>query len=782
MHLSDCSVIPGSNQRPEVKVISVIVPAYNSAATIELCIRSLQQQTWPAEQVEIIIVDDGSSDQTADLAEAMGVTVLRASHRGPAAARNLGVQHARGTIILFTDADCEADQHWIEEMSRPIRENSDVAGVKGIYRTRQTSLAARFAQIEFEDRYRKLAKSQYIDFVDSHAAAFRREVFEEVGGFDLKFPVANNEDVELSYKIAQAGHKMVFTDQAIVYHRHPGTVRKYLATKLSRGYWRIKVYQKFPQKMMSDSYTPQSLKLEIVFAGLTLAFLGLAVWNLVLLKVAAITAVAFLFCTLPFVWFALRRDVSVGLWAPALLFGRSLVFAIGVVAGTLSKRRGDILLPSLLVAADVLSCGLGLLVAYWFRVTAIDSMLPRFDHPVDVYLALLPFIVGIWVAVFHSRGLYRAGWVRSPLTEYMTIMQSVALVVLIVIACSFFIKWDFSRSVIIIYWLTATLLALATRTLVRNIQRPMVEKGYYSIRAVLVGSGDTAQIVITRLNALYDSVYRFVGIVDDDPASVQALGLPYLGPLKELVRIIETNDIDEVLIANPQLTHRDTLDVIARTDHTGVSFKVVSDLFDIMSSSASFDTVVNLPVVDFRETRSYWVRNLLKRVMDVGIGLCLALLTSPLILLSVLALKRLGTQPALMQQPMVGYQGKLFMMYRLRCNPEAPGAYGRLSRFLQNHHLDELPQIWNVISGSMSLVGPRPELQEIVKLYDEWQRRRLLLKPGVTGLWQIYGRKNRPLHEDLELDFYYLKNYSLTLDLSIMLRTIPAVFIGRGRI
>ncbi|MBN2054774.1 sugar transferase [bacterium] len=761
--------------------VSVIIPAYNAESTISACVTALLNQTCDAGSYEVIIVDDGSTDATAAQAEKLGARVVRLEHQGPAMARNQGVAVAKGDIVLFTDADCEADPRWVELMLQPFLRDDSVTGVKGVYRTRQRSIAARFAQVEFEDRYRRLAKADSIDFVDSHAAAFRRDVFTSVGGFDPSFPVANNEDVDLSYKIAKAGHRMVFTDRAFVYHKHPEGVRDYLRTKLLRGYWRMKVYQRFPGKMVSDSYTPQSLKLEILLSGLVLVFLFLGIWRSGFLTAAAVAAGLFFLCTVPFTLFAARRDPLVALVSPMLLFARSLVFAFGVAAGILSKKRGDILIPLLLFLADLVSCIGGLVIAYYIRIMILAPLLPRFDHPLRIYLALAPFILLIWFAVFQTRNLYNPGWVRTPLSEYVKVLQCASQVALVIIACSFFIKWDFSRPMVVLFWLISSTLAIATRSIVRRVQRPMLDKGYNTIKALVVGTGDTATMVINRLSSVGMSGYRFIGLVDDTPPRAEVgRTIPYLGDLGQLVEIITRENVDEVLIANPTLSHQATLDLIARCDHTGVRFKVVSDVFNILVRGANMDEVVQLPVVDLREEGNSWVRRGLKALLDMVLGLVLAILATPLALLAAGLLRMYGRR-WLRVQTMMGMNGRLFGMYRLDCDPAAAGFAGRLSRFLEHKHLDEVPQLLNVLRGEMSLVGPRPELQEIVKGYEEWQRRRLSVKPGITGLWQIYGRSDRPLHEDLEYDFYYIKNYSFILDLSILIKTLPILLVGRRK-
>jgi len=312
-------------------MISIIIPAYNAAQTLPACLEALHRQTQPPD--EIIVVDDGSQDQTAQVAQAHGAQVLAQPHQGPAAARNLGIRQARGDIALLADADCEPVPTWVAEMMRPFAD-SRVVGVKGSYRTHQQERVARLAQCEFEERYDRLERLETIDFIDTYAAAFRLAVLREMGGFDPAFPHANNEDVDLSYRMARAGCRLMFNRQAVVYHRHANTWQAYLRHKIKRGYWRMMVYRLHPGKAMRDSYTPQMLKVQIALMYLVLGLAGLAfifpplVWGAVAaLIVLCISAV-------PFVRRAVQQDHALMIAALFFVVVRALAFAIGTAAGT----------------------------------------------------------------------------------------------------------------------------------------------------------------------------------------------------------------------------------------------------------------------------------------------------------------------------------------------------------------------------------------------------------------------------------------------------------------
>ncbi len=320
--------------------VSVVMPAYNAVGVVERGIESLLAQQERPGTYEIIVVDDASKDETADVVQSyipraaeVGI-VLRlerlAQNGGPARARNRGAELATGEILIFTDSDCELTPRWLAEMLAPFAD-PEISAAKGAYLSRQPELGARFAQAEFEERYRMLEAAETVDVVFSYSAAFRREVFRSLDGFDTRFPVADNEDTDLSWRLVEAGHKAVFNPKALLYHRHPASLKQYYRKKISRGYWRVIVYRRFPGKAVKDSYTPQSLKLQILLAWAGVGLMGLGlIWGglfwLGLLAWAGVLASA-----LPFAAGLLKRDPVLAILSPVLVLGRALALGAGIL-------------------------------------------------------------------------------------------------------------------------------------------------------------------------------------------------------------------------------------------------------------------------------------------------------------------------------------------------------------------------------------------------------------------------------------------------------------------
>ena len=333
-----------ASSRTAPVLCSVIVPVYNGAAVIERCLNALACQTVAPDEFEIIVIDDGSVDDTARKVSCWAgrhpqcqVHLIRQRHGGPAAARNRGADFAQAPLLLFTDADCQPATGWVEALLRGFAGPNPPAGLMGTYRSEQRSLAARFAQLEFEDRYHRMLRKPELDVVATYSAAFRRDVYMQAGGFDPSFPEANNEDVEFSYRLSQAGYTMRFVPEAQVAHWHAPSWLGYGRTKLGRGYWRTVVYRRYPSKALQDSYTPQVLKLQILLAPLVLIGLLWALWR----RRPGLLALAapFLITTLPFARFAAQRDPAVAAVSPWGLWLRSMAFGAGVLRGLLSERK-----------------------------------------------------------------------------------------------------------------------------------------------------------------------------------------------------------------------------------------------------------------------------------------------------------------------------------------------------------------------------------------------------------------------------------------------------------
>lgn len=320
---------------------SLIIPAYNASRTIAECVEASMRQSISPEEYEIIVVDDGSTDNTAEAAQRYPVRVIRQTNSGPAAARNHGALLSKGDFLVFTDSDCEPGRDFLKNILACF-EDPEVMGAQGSYRTAQKGFVARFCQAEIETRYARMSKRDGIDFIGSYAAAYRRNAFFECGGFDTSYTAASGEDTDLSYEMHERGYKLVFRPEAVVFHRHPATLKKYLRTKFYRGYWRVRLYKKHPQKVLKDSYTPQGLKLEVLSVPLV-ALTGAAafadpLWGLV----PAAIVLCFFGSALSFLKPLRATNISEYLFIMPMLFLRGASLFLGLLSGYgASLKRTD---------------------------------------------------------------------------------------------------------------------------------------------------------------------------------------------------------------------------------------------------------------------------------------------------------------------------------------------------------------------------------------------------------------------------------------------------------
>ena len=374
-------------------MISVVVPVRNGAATLPACLQALAAQTVGPAAYEVIVVNDGSTDETAAVARRYPVRCLDLPPSGPAAARNAGVRQAQGDLVLFTDADCAPAPDWVARLAAAFQP-PEVMGARGAYRTRQTSLVARFVQQEYQDKYDRTARRRSIDFIDTYSAGYRRAVFLENGGFETAFPVPSVEDQEFSFRLAEKGYRLVFAPDAIVYHQHDSSLAEYLRRKFWIGYWKAFLLRWHPEKALGDSHTPPSQRVQLGLQGLAggLAALGLALLPFTpaggwLLWAALAAQVAFFATAVPFLLKLARRDLPVLLVAPALLVARALSSGLGLAVGLFGQRAqraprqavlsgGELLLKR---GLDLAVAGLALVVTA--PLLAGLAVLVRLDSP-----------------------------------------------------------------------------------------------------------------------------------------------------------------------------------------------------------------------------------------------------------------------------------------------------------------------------------------------------------------------------------------------------------------
>lgn len=459
----------------------------------------------------------------------------------------------------------------------------------------------------------------------------------------------------------------------------------------------------------------------------------------------------------------------------------------------------------LLIIVDALIAALSWLAAYYLsgnpafrgRLNAIlPSVFPESLNEVRYYLYALPIIIGLWIAICSSFGLYRRQRSVTQFDEMLCIFKTVFLFLISSFAVAFLFKeWDLGRSVVFLASAIGLVLLSFSRLTYHHLEAWGMNRGLGRITTLVVGTGPLSLKVKERVEVHPTHDHNIVGFVATDPNAPATWGqAPVVGSVEQLPAHLASGSIDEVIFASENLSQKDILNLIYDCSEAPTNYKIVSNMFEMITSrNVNVEEIDDIPIIELGSGRPGPFQRFAKRSLDLTVTLCLLPLAGLIVLLVGTYLKFRWSARVLFKHQRVGKDGKLFMMYKLRTmdpnvdlyaeaptQPDDPRISGRLGRFLRRTSLDEMPQLWNVLKGEMSLVGPRPEMPFIVGRYQGWQRRRLVVKPGITGLWQIMGRKDLPLYANLEYDFYYIQNQSLLFDLIILLKTLPVVFFGKG--
>lgn len=464
-------------------------------------------------------------------------------------------------------------------------------------------------------------------------------------------------------------------------------------------------------------------------------------------------------------------------------------------------KRSELLFSMLLVPLDAVMIFAAFLLSYYARVES-GALPVAYVFPLNQYVAIVAAITAVWLVIFALSGLYTLRSTRRGLSEFYRILAATSIGTLVVVATIFFLRINFfSRLVIIIAFITALVLVTMARIVMRLVQRSFFRYGIGVRRALIVGTGRTATILANELTKV-DRGYSIIGYIKESEAQKTSLK-PILGNLNDAAALVKKHNPDELLDADPKLNDAAKQDLINIAEDAGIDFRFTSTLAELVTSRVEAVAVAGIPVMTVQRTALEGWGRVMKRLLDLTASLLALPLVIIIYLLLAIAIKMDSPGPAIFKQTRVGKGGREFESYKfrsmvkdaetrladLRARNEATGPVfkmkddprvTRVGRFLRRTSLDELPQIFNVIRGEMSLVGPRPPLPTEVAQYDRLQRRRLTIKPGITGPWQVSGRSDISFEEWVRLDVYYIQNWSLLLDITILLKTVYVVLRRKG--
>ena len=423
------------------------------------------------------------------------------------------------------------------------------------------------------------------------------------------------------------------------------------------------------------------------------------------------------------------------------------------------------------------------------------------------YYWLLPLLLLIWSYLLYHFGLYNSFRTKDILEVVYIIFKAAFFGLIILSGAVYFLKPpNINRNFIALLFMAGTFFLYLEKILLMVIFRLFRRRGYNYRNILLVGSNKRAQRFIDLVKEYAEWGLRIIGIVEEDVSKVGQIikDTKIIGTFKDIPEIMHNNVIDEVIFIVPRSWLDKIKDMLYFCETEGIKVSLGIDLFDLNLAKAKQTDLHGFPLLTFESAPDKIWHLFIKRTADMlfsGIGL---LLLAPIFIIVAVLIKLTSSGPVFFKQLRSGQNGRKFNIYKFKtmingaedklsgllANNEMNGPVFKMKddpritpagRVLRKLSIDELPQLWNVLKGDMSLVGPRPGLPSEVDHYDNWQRRRLSMRPGITCIWQIGGRnKITDFDEWMHMDLQYIDNWSLWLDLKILLKTIPVVVFGIG--
>jgi Undecaprenyl-phosphate glucose phosphotransferase len=468
------------------------------------------------------------------------------------------------------------------------------------------------------------------------------------------------------------------------------------------------------------------------------------------------------------------------------------------------------LMVAVFVATDLVATNLAWVLAYVLRFDALLGLIPVTKGVPDParYLLLMPLISLLWPAVLYFHGLYQVKRGRSRIDELFAIVFSVLIGSSLVLGATLYVRvyhfyqpevaplWEYSQAVFALFVLTDVVMLYVARAGLRAWLERRWAAGYNVKRVVVAGAAELGRHVAETIIAHRELGYRVVGFLDDAATGQVTAGLPVLGRLNEAAEVARTHALDQIYVALPLEDHAKIVGLIKSLGSECLDVKVVPDLVQYATIRAALEDLDGIPIISLNEVPLRGFNSMMKRGMDVAAGsIMLAILAPFLAAIALIIRFRGGKGPILLRQERMTLDGKTFQIYKFRTMVDgAEKITGPvfataddprrtpIGTWLRRYNLDEFPQLINVVFGDMSLVGPRPERPPFVAQFKEripqyMQRHRV--KSGITGWAQVNGwRGNTSIEKRIEYDLYYIENWSLTLDLKILILTL---FRGFGQ-
>ena len=445
------------------------------------------------------------------------------------------------------------------------------------------------------------------------------------------------------------------------------------------------------------------------------------------------------------------------------------------------------------IIADLAMILMALQASYWLWEWSPFRLQPRIIQPSLVQSLLIALF---FVFLFYMQDGYERKSSILQLRMRKNLISAMLFGCGLVIIFSFFTQSiALGRLQIFYFFFLMLLLVSFQRYLFDRMHTFLLRRGVGARRVLIFGAGDTGRRLASALERYPKMGYFPLGFVDDYKYGKEnGNPIPILGTLAELEQIIAAQDAEEIIIAIPSAPPNRMEQVMQRCAAAGIPYRYVPTLYDTAIQRIRTEVIDGVPVFDQAHLHYTPVNAVIKHIFDVLTSVVVIVLSLPCVAVIGLAIRLDSKGPVFFRHQRVGRRGEMFEMWKFRTmfvdtppyavHPEARNdpRITRVGRFLRRTSLDELPQFWNVLRGEMSIVGPRPEMPFIVDTYNELQRERLNVRPGITGLWQISADRALPIHENIDHDLFYIQHQSMLLDLLILAQTVWVALFGlRGR-
>jgi exopolysaccharide biosynthesis polyprenyl glycosylphosphotransferase len=479
----------------------------------------------------------------------------------------------------------------------------------------------------------------------------------------------------------------------------------------------------------------------------------------------------------------------------------------------IKRQRSGLI--GLFVLSDIFGIALAFFYSYFFRfylyIIPVDPA--KGIPPIKQYVYIFPLFLVAHLVIFYIQGFYKTRLKRTQIDDFFLIVLNALFSILIVLAILNYLytysqgaaplfRMDFkvSHGFLGVYFIAIVIVISVFRHQIYYMMKRRYAKGYNLRNVLIVGAGEMGKAVAQKLVHYKDLGFIVKGFLDDQRKEGEELnvngGIKVLGPVSTLENILDKNNISEVYVALELRNYQKILDTLKIVNKYAVNVRIIPDLFHFLTLKARIEDLEGFSVISIDEPPMRGVGLFVKRMMDRIASALLLILLSPLLLVVALMIKLSSKGPVIYHQDRIGLDGRKFTIHKFRtmiseaekgtgpvmCKPDDERITG-IGRFLRKYSIDELPQLINVLKGEMSLVGPRPERPAFVDDFREKIPKYMLrhkVKSGITGWAQVHGlRQDTPIDKRLDYDFYYIQNWSLTLDLKILWRTLVRGFIDK---